>query len=170
MKRLLTILCIPAALLLLGAAEASGADPSLQYGYEAIKAGNYAAALRELRPLAEQGVGGAQHNLGYMYHQGKGVLQDYAQARKWWLKAADQGIVESQYSLGLMYHKGDGVAQDYVQAHMWYNLAAAQGYEDAAEQRDKVAESMTSAQVAKAQGLARSHKCGALDKLLGDCP
>ena len=50
MKRLLTILCIP-ALLLLGAAEVSSAD--FQKGEEAHKAGDYPAALRELSPLAE---------------------------------------------------------------------------------------------------------------------
>ena len=53
MKRLLTILCIP-AVLLLGAAEARSAD--FQKGLEAYEAGDYAAALHEFRPLAEQGV------------------------------------------------------------------------------------------------------------------
>ena len=38
---------------------------------------------------------------------------------------------------------------------MWFNLAAAQEYEDAAEHRDKVAESMTPDQVAEAQRLTR---------------
>jgi hypothetical protein len=169
MKRLLTILCLPAAILLLGAAEAGSAD--FQKGVEAYDAGDYAAALREYRPLAEQGVAKAQVNLGFMYDLGKGVLQDYAQARKWYRKAAEQGVAVAQYNLGVMYRHGHGVPKDYVQAHMWYNLAAAQGDKNAAKWRDKVAESMTSAQVTRAQRLARSYnKCGALDKLLGDCP
>ena len=33
----------------------------------------------------------AQYNLGYMYHNGQGVPQDYAEAVKWYRKAADQG-------------------------------------------------------------------------------
>ena len=63
MKRLLTILCIP-AVLLLGAAEASGGD--FQKIMEAYEAGDYATALRELRPLAEQGHAMAQLALGSM--------------------------------------------------------------------------------------------------------
>ena len=89
MKRLLTILCIP-ALLLLGAAEAGSAD--FQKGVEAYDAGDYAAALREFRPLAEQGRAEAQYNLGLMYDLGEGVAQDYAQAHMWYNLAAAQGV------------------------------------------------------------------------------
>ncbi len=42
--------------------------------------GDYPTALRELRPLAEQGVAEAQFLLGVMYHYGQGVPQDYVQA------------------------------------------------------------------------------------------
>jgi hypothetical protein len=34
-----------------------------------------------------------------MYHDGEGVLQDYAEAMKWFRKAADQGDAEAQYAL-----------------------------------------------------------------------
>jgi TPR repeat protein len=151
MKRLLTILCMP-VLLLLGAAEASGAD--LQKATEAYDTGDYAAALREWRPLAEQGDAKTQFNLALMYDLGKGMAEDDAQAAAWYRKVAKQGDVRAQFNLGFMYRKGQGVAQDYAQAHMWYNLAAAQGDEDAAKWRDKVAEKMTSGQVATAQRLA----------------
>jgi TPR repeat protein len=57
-----------------------------------------------------------------------------------------------------MYDSGWGVPQDYVKAHMWFNLSAAQGEQDAAEDRDKVAQRMTSAQIAEAQKLAREWK------------
>ncbi len=46
----------------------------------AYQRGDYATALREFRPLAEQGNAGAQHNLGVMYYNGHGVPQDYAEA------------------------------------------------------------------------------------------
>ena len=42
--------------------------------------GGYATALREIRPLAEQGNAHAQSTLGYLYSSGKGVVQDYAKA------------------------------------------------------------------------------------------
>ena len=45
--------------------------------------------------------------------------------------------------------------QDYIKAHMWFNLSAAQGEQKAVEDRDKVAQRMTPAQIAEAQKLAR---------------
>ena len=51
--------------------------------------------------------------------------------------------------------KGEGVPQDYVQAHMWFNLAAAQGNVVGRKNRDIVAKKMTSADISKAQAMAR---------------
>ncbi len=45
-------------------------------------------ALREWRPLAEQGNASAQNLLGFMYHNGQGVPQDYVQAQMWYNLAA----------------------------------------------------------------------------------
>jgi TPR repeat protein len=45
--------------------------------------GDYAEAARLYRILAEQGNADAQSNLGFMYSNGHGVPQDYAQAMKW---------------------------------------------------------------------------------------
>ncbi len=52
--------------------------------------GDYATALREWRPLAEQGSAIAQNNLGLMYSEGLGVPKDYAQAHKWYNLAASR--------------------------------------------------------------------------------
>ncbi len=124
-------------------------------GVAAYERGDYAAALREFRALAEQGDADAQYNLGFMYGEGQGVPQDYAEAVKWFRKAAEQGVAPAQSRLGIMYYEGHGVVQDYVQAHMWLNLAAARGGGDAgdayAKVRDIVAELMTPAQIAEAQ-------------------
>ncbi len=54
----------------------------LQAGAEAYDRGDYATALKEWRPLAEQGHAKAQYNLGVMYDDGEGVAQDYAEAVK----------------------------------------------------------------------------------------
>ena len=45
-------------------------------GTAAYMRGDYAAALREYRPLAEQGDATAQYSLGVMYRLGRGVSQD----------------------------------------------------------------------------------------------
>jgi TPR repeat protein len=54
-----------------------------QTGLEAYKRGDYATALKEWRPLAENGDAQAQFQLGVMYHNGEGVQKDDKEAVKW---------------------------------------------------------------------------------------
>jgi len=115
MKKLLPVLA------LLIAPYASGQD--FDKGVDAYDTGDYAAALQEFRPLAEQGNASAQYNLAVMYERGQGVPQDYKEAVKWWRLAADQDHAAAQYSLGLMYGYGQGVPQDYKEALKWYQLS-----------------------------------------------
>ena len=70
--------------------------------------GDYATALREWEPLAEQGNVSAQYNLGQMYRRGQGVPQNYKTAVKWYRLAAEQGYASAQFNLGLMYDIGKG--------------------------------------------------------------
>ena len=79
---------IVAATLLVAVMATARAD--FQEGYAAYERGDYATALREFRALAEQGDAGAQNNLGFMYSEGKGVPQDYAEAARWYRMAAEQ--------------------------------------------------------------------------------
>ena len=58
------------------------AAQDLQKGLTAYQAGDFATALQEWTPLADQGRAIAQYNLGVMYNNGKGVPQDYAEAVK----------------------------------------------------------------------------------------
>ena len=60
-------------------------------GLEAYERGDYATALREWRPLAEQGDASAQYNLGLLYTNGQGVPQDFVQAYKWYYLASASG-------------------------------------------------------------------------------
>jgi len=59
---------------------------------------------------------------------GKGVVQDYKEAVKWYRLAAEKRIANAQNNLGWMYDKGKGITQDYKEAVKWYRLAAKQGY------------------------------------------
>ncbi len=97
-------------------------------GVAAYERGDYATALREFRPLAEQGNAGAQSNLALMYRHGQGVPQDYAQAARWYRRAAEQGHADAQFYLALMYKNGQGVPRDYAEAVRWYSKAADQGF------------------------------------------
>jgi TPR repeat protein len=98
-----------------------------QAGMDANNRGDYATALREWRPLAEQGDTLAQYNLGVLYRKGRGVPQDDVQARQWYAKAAAQGQAKAQFNLGTLYFNGEGVRKDYQQALRWFRLAADQG-------------------------------------------
>ncbi len=80
---------------------------------------------------AEQGHVHAQHNLGIVYRNGRGVDVNYKKMVEWYEKAAEQGVAEAQYNLGVMYEYGDGVDQSDSMAMRWYAKAAAQGNEKA---------------------------------------
>ena len=151
------LLMLIVVLLMSGTAVPAVAGP-LEDGGAAYMKGDYATALPLLWPLAEHGDARAQHWLGLMYEQGRGLPQDFAEAASWHRKAAEQGVADAQFNLGLMCETGQGVPQDVVQAHLWFDLAAAQDASGAASARDKIAEKMTPAQIAEAQKMAREWK------------
>ena len=124
-------------------------------GAAAYKRGDYEAALREFRLLAEHGDAAAQRFLGGMYLFGRGVPQSGAEAANWYRKAAEQDDPKAEYRIGTMYHAGRGVPQDDVVAQMWLNLAASHGHKRCIRWRNALAKRMTSAQVTEAQRLAR---------------
>lgn len=88
-KKLAYIKCLLTAIFLL-ASLSSYAD--IQTGVDAYEAGDYATALKEFKPLAEQGDAVAQYNLGMMYRKGQGVSKDGKESAKWYRKAAEQGM------------------------------------------------------------------------------
>ena len=118
-----------AIVLLLATGCAGAAD--FQVGLEAYDRGDYASALREWRALAEQGDATAQYQLGVMYDDGEGVLEDDREAARWYRRAAEQGYAAAQLDLGLMYATGRGVAEDDRKAAYWYRQVAGQGYASA---------------------------------------
>ncbi|MCB1665596.1 MAG: SEL1-like repeat protein [Pseudomonadales bacterium] len=107
-------------------------DDALENARAAYYEGRFAEALAIWRPLAEQGNARAQNNLGILYRNGEGVVQDYNLAREWLLRAAEQGWGRAQFSLGMMYDFGQGVAQNPREAIRWYERAAEQDDADAA--------------------------------------
>ncbi|MBN2143302.1 MAG: sel1 repeat family protein [Candidatus Aureabacteria bacterium] len=96
-------------------------------GLKAYSNGDFQKALKEWKPLAEQGDAQAQHNLGVMYGKGKGVQKSDAEAFKWFLKAAEQGYAKAQSNLGVLYATGAGVEKNLGEALKWYTKAAEQG-------------------------------------------
>ncbi len=117
--RIFLIVCL--AILVVACGHGKGISP------EGADHGDYDTALKELRPLAEQGHASAQVSLGVMYNKGLGVPQDYQEAARWYRLAGDQGNAYAQNNLGYMYNHGQGVPQDYQEALRWYRLAGDQG-------------------------------------------
>ena len=100
-------------------------------GLKAAQAGDFQTALKEWKPLADQGHADAQYNLGLMYANGEGVVEDDAEAVRWFRLAADQGLADAQVFLGMMYASGEGVPEDDAEAVRWLRLAADQGLAEA---------------------------------------
>ena len=100
-------------------------------GWQAYDEGRFTEACRIWRVLADEGMVGAQVNLGVMYDSGSGVSKDPAAAVKWYRAAAIQGDRGAQFNLGLMYAAGSGVPQDLKQAADWQLKASVQGFADA---------------------------------------
>ncbi len=123
-------------------------------GLAAYKKGDFVAAVKEWRPLAEDGDAATQFNLGLLYLDGHGVPQDYAEAAKWFRRAAEQGYTEAQHNLGAMYGSGQGVRRDYVEAYKWLNICAAKGNAGCLSQRELVGKKLKHAQVTEAQRLS----------------
>ena len=60
------------------------AAQDLQKGVDALHSGDFATALQEWRPLAEQGDADAQTSLGTIYNLGHDVLQENIMAYMWY--------------------------------------------------------------------------------------
>ncbi len=80
---------------------------------------------------------------------------DYDTALQEFRLLAEQGHAQAQVNLGIMSSQGRGVPRDAVQAYRWYTLAASQGDDLAEKFKVNLEKSMTPAQLAEAQRLAR---------------
>ena len=57
-------------------------------GLQAFEAGDFAAAVKEWKPLAESGDSSAQNSMGNLYYNGQGVPQNHAEAFRWYRLSA----------------------------------------------------------------------------------
>ena len=166
-----------AALLTISAAATQAHDPGVprdsrlldQYraGLAAYQKQDYAAALKQWRPIAETGSSAAQLFLGFMYANGQGMAQNTAAAAEWYRRAAEQDNMLAQLRLAMVYRHGQGLSEDPVQAYLWTSLAMRDRKHlgsVAKALRETLEEDMTPAQVAQAEQLARDwltkHKKG----------
>ena len=98
MKKAILLVSIVLALVPMGNARAG-----LRDGIAAFNHKDFARALREFLPLAEQGNPRAQMYLGGMYLFGYSVPRNPETALKWYQRAARQGLPWAQYNLASLY-------------------------------------------------------------------
>ena len=123
-------------------------------GLEAVKKGELKEAYEQWLPLGKQGDMLIQFKLGVMYDQGKGVIQDYEEAFKWYYLSAEQGFANAQYNLGSMYAKGEGVAKDEILSYLWWNIAGSSGHSKAELNKAILEKKMSSSQIELAREMA----------------
>lgn len=152
MKRILTSTVLGLSLGLWGV---SVYAQDFEKGLEAARQDDFATALQEWLPLAEQGDPRSQVQLGLMYANGVGVTQDDREAVKWYRLASERGDAYAHFCMGVMYEYGRGVTQDYVYAYMGFNIAAANGYKNAKNHRDALVEKLSAEDISHAQKVAR---------------
>jgi len=106
----------------------SGIAADYAKGFDAYSEGDYATALNEWQPLAEQGDRDGQFGLGLLYANGWGVELNDDEALKWYGLAVEQGHAEAAYNLAVMCANGWGVPQSDDEAFKWYSIAAEGGF------------------------------------------
>ncbi len=116
---------------------------------------DFSGAFTAWSLLAEQNNPDVQNNLGLLYARGLGVTTNYKQAVNWFKSASFSGHALAQNNLGIMNYRGFGTERSYELAHMWLNISASNGNELGGSFRDIVAKKMSSADISKAQSMAR---------------
>lgn len=82
--------------------------------------------VSELQAPADKGDLAAQFDLGMMYLEGSGVLQDARKGVDLLTRAANQGDAMAQFNVGMTYYQGvKGVAQNYEKAIEWFTKGVA---------------------------------------------
>lgn len=71
-----------------------------------------------------------QYELGFAYHGGRGVPQDFEKAHHWYLKAAEQNNTDAMEILAILYAHGTGCLRDDTRTDYWYAKAAEQYAKD----------------------------------------
>ena len=153
MKRLIITVCYSLSLSTVSIGMSWSGD--YQKGLDAAQNGNYTAALKEWRPLAEQGHSESQFVLGLLYRNGKGVEKDFSTAIKWYLLAAENGHAKAQAKLGYMYVNGEGVNKNYVRAYMWGRLSEINENREGSELKRIMTIELTAAKIEEAERLVR---------------
>lgn len=84
--------------------------------------------VRWLRTAAESGAWDAYYLLGLCAYRGRGMKQDYEEARRYHAIAANHDVANAQFELSLLYDLGHGGPVDTALAEEWETRAADAGH------------------------------------------
>lgn len=116
---------------------------------------DYQESLKWMRKSAAQGLPDAQFALAQMHEDGHGVPKSDEDAANWYRRAADHfsdisGVFQAEVQLAYMYRDGRLKANK-VEAYKWSAIFGATVDPPTDQDVKEVSESMTQAQIAKAQ-------------------
>lgn len=109
----------------------------LNAGKQALERDDYLGAMREFRPLAEQGIAEAELEVGFLYWFGQGLPKDKNEAEKWftratsavpnWRQQAEHGDTQAALRLGMLSWANAATPADSASARLLISRAAEQG-------------------------------------------
>lgn len=111
-------------------------------------------AAKLLLPAAKAGNAMAQHLVGRMYNEGRGLPRDSAEAMKWTRRAADRGIPGAQFALGLSVGGRRHMVSERIAAYAWMLLAARAGHPGARQNLESLGRDLTDPDIVQATAYA----------------
>jgi TPR repeat protein len=111
---------------------AAKGEPTAAYNVALLhlSSGNMAElprVLELLRIAAKAEIGDAQHALGVLYLQGRGVSRDPAEAARWFERAARNGNLAGEVEHAILLFNGEGMPANEALAAKGFRRAAARG-------------------------------------------
>ena len=94
---------------------------------DAINKGNYEQAIKELKPLADQGDARAQFWYGNLIFNGLGTPKNMKLGIEFYRLSAEKNFPLALHELGHIFDNGLGVEQDIDEAINWYEKAITEG-------------------------------------------
>lgn len=82
-----------------------------------------------IRKRAEEGDADAMNEMGVLYHNGRGVEQDFKEALSWYNKAIEKNSIDAWVNAGILYDFGQGVDTNHNHATSLFIMAAELGNE-----------------------------------------
>ena len=101
---------------------------------------------------------------------GATMLQELAEAARWFERAANLGDVDSQFDLAILYERGEGVPRNLTEAYKWYSIAAKQDDRDAIARAATVGAQLLPAYLREASAAAKGFQPSLASRAANDIP